>query len=865
MRYIKYLFVGFAIASTAFGAQLLMSPAVMAADARNYNAGRIIDDTVFTNASSMTVSEIQNFINSKVTCDTYGAKTSELGGGTRAQWMASRGISAPFRCLRDYMENPSNGQNNYGTNTVPAGAISAAQIIYNYSRQFNINPQVLLVTLQKENGLVTDEWPTPRQFTQAMGFGCPDNVAPGAPACNPDYGGFSTQIFQAARLFRGFVDNTPGWYIPFTTGVNSIAWSPSSACGRGNVNIENRATVALYSYTPYQPNTPAKNAQYGTGDGCSAYGNRNFYLYFTDWFGSTYGTVQVTSPLQITSSVPNSNYTNRQLNFSFTLRNTSSARVDIGDMIIATRDSGNNNFDFGRQSITLNPGQIYTYNAGITLSSESDYTFAIGNYRESAGWTSNYPTSSIDTLNRSITTFIQALPTVTTSPTLAGDLRTERATSASFAIKNNSSRLLNLGKIGLAVRGPQGQNMDLPFDNEVSVNAGATYNYTKTISSIYAGNHQLSIASTKDGGVSWTGGNFPGATEPLVNSKSVTIKPGMTITEGLPSSSSYKVGQKVTLSFKVNNYTDNPVVLEKTGLFIRSPNGANYDPWWDTPTVQPRSEYSYSIDLYPDSTGDWRVWIGGLRSGSWIDNVLPREDGSIVTNTSFNATANPVISDDIELGAVEVRSNKQTSVQFKVANDGDKPISLELIGLSVRGPNNENLDTGWESPTIAPHTTYTYSKNITFPSTGTATISIGGKKGGQWISNPLPKADDSINTIIRPTILPGVSITQGITMSDNPTVGSHALTLVIRNYTSSSVDLGKIGIAVRDPNNANYDMLWENFIVPANSSKTHTVTIPFDKRGVWTAQIGNYNGVWNSTNPQSENAGIQRLIKFTIQ
>ena len=24
-----------------------------------------------------------------------------------------------------------------------------------------------------------------------------------------------------------------------------------------------------------------------TGDGCSAYGNRNFYNYFTDWFGST--------------------------------------------------------------------------------------------------------------------------------------------------------------------------------------------------------------------------------------------------------------------------------------------------------------------------------------------------------------------------------------------------------------------------------------------------------------------------------------------------------------------------------------------------------------------------------------------------
>src|SRR5699024_261440 len=40
---------------------------------------------------------------------------------------------------------------------------------------------------------------------------------------------------------------------------------------------------------PYQPNRAALNAGYGTGDGCSAYGNRNFYNYFTDWFGSTQG------------------------------------------------------------------------------------------------------------------------------------------------------------------------------------------------------------------------------------------------------------------------------------------------------------------------------------------------------------------------------------------------------------------------------------------------------------------------------------------------------------------------------------------------------------------------------------------------
>ncbi|HPF31067.1 MAG TPA: hypothetical protein PLO25_02040, partial [Candidatus Saccharibacteria bacterium] len=36
------------------------------------------------------------------------------------------------------------------------------------------------------------------------------------------------------------------------------------------------------------PNQATLDAGYGSAY-CGAYGNRNFYLYFTDWFGPTYG------------------------------------------------------------------------------------------------------------------------------------------------------------------------------------------------------------------------------------------------------------------------------------------------------------------------------------------------------------------------------------------------------------------------------------------------------------------------------------------------------------------------------------------------------------------------------------------------
>ncbi len=237
-------------------ALLLMSIFASPAKAEAFDPGRIIDDAVFTNKSSMSVADIQNFLNSKVpVCDTWHAP------GPSAQ-----GATPPWICLKNYTENGK----------------SAAQIIWEQAQNFNLNPQVLIVTLQKENGLITDDWPYPWQYRTAMGFACPDNGT-----CDPAYYGFTQQVYQAARHFRNFYDLNPAWYIPYSPGVRYVRWNPNSACGGSNVNIQNRATAALYSYTPYQPNTAALNNLYGTGDGCSAYGNRNFWRDFTNWFGST--------------------------------------------------------------------------------------------------------------------------------------------------------------------------------------------------------------------------------------------------------------------------------------------------------------------------------------------------------------------------------------------------------------------------------------------------------------------------------------------------------------------------------------------------------------------------------------------------
>ena len=130
--------------------------------------------------------------------------------------------------------------------------------------------------LQKETGLITDPIPNNGDYRKATGYGCPDTAA-----CSSQYYGFRNQIRNAAALFRTVLDG--GW-TNYPLGNNYIQYNPNGACGGSIVNVRSRATSALYRYTPYQPNAGALAAGYGTAS-CGAYGNRNFYLYFEDWFG----------------------------------------------------------------------------------------------------------------------------------------------------------------------------------------------------------------------------------------------------------------------------------------------------------------------------------------------------------------------------------------------------------------------------------------------------------------------------------------------------------------------------------------------------------------------------------------------------
>ncbi|WP_240945160.1 hemagglutinin [Bifidobacterium moraviense] len=222
----------------------------------DFDPGNIISDAQFFDEDAMSVDEVQDFLDDKG--------------------------SACFgdQCLRSRtFDVPASDADGLCDAIAAAGARTAAQVIDTAAHACGISQKVLLTLMQKEQHLVTANPPTDWNYQAAMGLSCPDDAD-----CDPQYAGFVNQVIGSARRFRYYLSHRQQYR--FRTGrVNAIQYHPNTACGTGNVFIENDATTLLYIYTPYQPNAAALRAGTGTGDSCSSYGNRNFAIIYTSWFG----------------------------------------------------------------------------------------------------------------------------------------------------------------------------------------------------------------------------------------------------------------------------------------------------------------------------------------------------------------------------------------------------------------------------------------------------------------------------------------------------------------------------------------------------------------------------------------------------
>lgn len=253
------------VSSKAVAADIAPHDIRKAANLSLFRPGNIISNAVFFDSSTMNESQITTFLNQRVPRCATGAT-----------------------CLKNFTQTTTTRpSDSYCSGYSGATSETAARIIMKVAQSCGMNPQVLLVMLEKEQSLVTHTDPSAFRFRAAMGQGCPDTAG-----CDVRYYGFMNQVYGAARQMRIYTENRYfTYYAPGKTW--NIRFNPTAACGSSPVYIENQATANLYYYTPYQPNASALRAGYGVGDNCGAYGNRNFFHFFNDWFGSTQDRVSV--------------------------------------------------------------------------------------------------------------------------------------------------------------------------------------------------------------------------------------------------------------------------------------------------------------------------------------------------------------------------------------------------------------------------------------------------------------------------------------------------------------------------------------------------------------------------------------------
>ncbi len=241
-----------------------------------FNPNKIIDDSVFTDTQTFgDASGIQKFLESK----------NSILANTSPDFLQK--LKEPtIVILKQALDDPRPNLGRLRT---------AAELIWDASQASGLNPQVIIVKLQKEQGLITNRQnDAPERLQRALdfslGFGCPDSTG-----CKDSlFPGFYFQLFgnldtggnryvgAAKSLMRSF--NTEGGRGPSVNGtiarvgdvitLDNTLGGYEGILGQQSIQLANKATAALYRYTPHVFN-----------------GNYNFWRYFNEWFRYPNGTL----------------------------------------------------------------------------------------------------------------------------------------------------------------------------------------------------------------------------------------------------------------------------------------------------------------------------------------------------------------------------------------------------------------------------------------------------------------------------------------------------------------------------------------------------------------------------------------------
>ena len=156
----------------------------------------------------------------------------------------------------------------YKTTDIDDHTRYASDIIWRAAQRNGVNPKVILVMLQKEQSLVTDDDPSQDQLDWALGYGVCDDCSHNDSSIQR-WRGFAKQVNSTTlQITDGYLTDLE------ENGETVMGFAPGVACEIDNTLVvpANNATAALYTYTPHLE------------------GNENFSTIWQAWFGLNYPT-----------------------------------------------------------------------------------------------------------------------------------------------------------------------------------------------------------------------------------------------------------------------------------------------------------------------------------------------------------------------------------------------------------------------------------------------------------------------------------------------------------------------------------------------------------------------------------------------
>lgn len=195
-----------------------------------FNPNNIITDEELLNTSTMSLADIQNFLETQGSYLAYYTAVNTHGDIKTAAEIIYDASTKNYDCEGvSLSDKPTEAEKQ----------IKCRQIT-------TINPKFLLVLLQKEQSLIGESSPSQKQLDWATGYGCPDGGS-----CNPYWQGFGKQVNSAALQFWWYL-RAPHQY-SYQKGQTYTFSNPYGTISTQNMTVtpENQATASLYNYTPH--------------------------------------------------------------------------------------------------------------------------------------------------------------------------------------------------------------------------------------------------------------------------------------------------------------------------------------------------------------------------------------------------------------------------------------------------------------------------------------------------------------------------------------------------------------------------------------------------------------------------------------